>query len=1453
VSSSPVNPFRALMSFTRKDSHVLFGREGDLTLMVDRLMGRRATLLFAGSGVGKTSFLEAKLVPEIEDQYFICVHKEWAALKPLEAVTASLEKALAQSWWRAGAPAPVGTTQKQASLLEFYSRPDLFARVPPCGSVLVLDQFEEVFQYHKDTDYFGVFIDQLAEVINASAPEIRLLFSMREEFLGELSVFDNKIPDLFNNYYRLKNPSKRQARDIIVGTVRSVLVEPSDSLSSLIADLLAVHTTYNIGPQPPGEPTKHVLRNYVPPPYLQIACYRLWRNVMAKNGDRRVFPEDYQPGNALRELEAYCRENLDAIGEEQKNLVCDALGFLMTSKGAKMAYELSNLAQHMGAPTEILRPALEQLSQPEVRILREFSAPDGSSWFELYHDMYAPFLSAWKLEFQKARDEKRTAEEEKRERQRLEAEEQVEEEKRQRDDAEKRAAEEKRQRDEAERAFAEERSRRAEEKARAAKILLEEKARSARRLKFLSIGLAIAFLLAVTGLYFAVHYAKLARSRELSADAMQNLGTDPELGVLLSLQALQLATTTEAENSLHNTVEGTLPLLSFVLPDGDKATKDPVRTVAYSPDGVRIATAGDDRIARIWNASSGQLLLTLKGHTDRIWSLAFSPDGKRLVTGSLDSTAKVWDANNGTALRTLSGHRDMILSVAFSPNGKLVATASADHTAMLWDVDLGQRDTGGRNVTAPLQELRGHSNFVYAVAFSPDGKFLATGSADHTAKIWQVDSGKELGTFGGSKQDDNDIEVRSVCFSPDGQRLATAGTDGAVRIWNAAMRSSLVLGGIPLLKVFTNFTSAPGTRRPALNSVAFSPNSDMVAAGSDDGTVQIWEASTGELQLTLPGHAGGTNSVVFAPHRRILASAGSDGLINLWSLSLGGEVFSADDSPNAIAFSPDGMHIATGGNGSTAHLRATTGDDLHVLVGHSEPVMDVAFAPDGKRLVTASLDNTVKIWDVASGAMLQSFDGPPKNSGGFLSVAFSNQGVIAAGTASGSVILWNKDGQNAGALNSPDSVKTNSDGRVPNRVWAVAFRQDGKELAAAYGDTTARIWDIDSKRKLQELWGHRGEVLGITFSPDGKYVATASRDNSAKLWDVVTGKEKKTYNGHTDAVSAVAFTPNGQHLATSGHDYTIRLWGTASGVEELTLSSPSQVAKVAVSPNGKHLGTANLDGALRVYTIDSSELTAIATNKISRALTDQECKKYLHARVACSETSAPALVLLERADRLARNGDLATASTSFQQAQKESGYFGFNPEIRAKQVRVAVLLDEARNLAADGDQSGTSQAVRQALSLDSELQIDPDRYAQSLISQGLLEEGRALAKSGRLVEAMKDYDNAQKVDPNLRVDATSLNVLCWWGSLWGHASDVIAKCREAVQLAPHDSNIGDSLGVALTITGSPQDAIPYFEKFALDPNSNKTHAARRKTWLPLLKRGENPVNDPAEIEWLRVN
>jgi WD40 repeat protein len=422
---------------------------------------------------------------------------------------------------------------------------------------------------------------------------------------------------------------------------------------------------------------------------------------------------------------------------------------------------------------------------------------------------------------------------------------------------------------------------------------------------------------------------------------------------------------------------------------------------------------------------------------------------------------------------TLLGHLDSVGGVAFSPDGKRLATVSADHTAKVWDAESGKE----------LLTLHGHLNWVTGVAFSPDGKRLATASVDQTAKLWDAESGKELLTLLGHSG-----SVYGVAFSPDGKRLATAGEDKTAKVWDAEGSKELL------------------TLRGRSVGVTFSPDGKRLATASEDKTATVWDADSGKALLTLHGHSDSVIGVAFSPDGKRLATASADHTAKVWNAESSKELLSSSDLwVTGVAFSPDGKRLATASVDQTAKVwDADSGKELLTLHGHSDSVYSVVFSSDGERLATASVDHTAKVWDAKSGRELLTLRGHSEPLDG------------------------------------------------------VAFSPDGKRLATAGGDKTAKVWDANSGKELLTLSGHTDNVSGVAFSPDGKRLATASGDKTAKVWDAESGKELLTLL-HSGPVDGVAFSPDGKRLATASEDWSVQVY--ALDLRELLKLARSRVTR----------------------------------------------------------------------------------------------------------------------------------------------------------------------------------------------------------------------------------------------------------------------------------------------------
>ncbi|MDQ3701015.1 MAG: hypothetical protein M3442_08870, partial [Chloroflexota bacterium] len=359
-------------------------------------------------------------------------------------------------------------------------------------------------------------------------------------------------------------------------------------------------------------------------------------------------------------------------------------------------------------------------------------------------------------------------------------------------------------------------------------------------------------------------------------------------------------------------------------------------------------------------------------------------------------------------------------------------------------------------------------------------------------------------------------EVYGVAFSPDGQLLASASLDGTVRLWDTGT-------GQPRRTV--------SAHRREVTSVAFSPDGGVLASASLDGTVRLWSVATGQPGLTLPGHTGGVYGVAFSPDGARLASAGVDRTVRLWSVASGQSLLvltGHEREVYGVAFSPNGSLLASASLDRTARLwDAATGQPLGTpLAGHEREVFGVAFSPDGRWLATASQDKTAKLWDVASGQALQTYSG---HTNAVFGVAFSPDGRLATAGADGSARLWSAASGRELLVFAGHT----------NPVYGVAFSPEGSQLATGSWDGTAKLWRAPAP--------HSDGINGVAFSRDGKLLATASADATAAVWDATSGWRLLTFTGHTGEVFRVAFSPDGAHLATASGDGSAGLWNAASG------------------------------------------------------------------------------------------------------------------------------------------------------------------------------------------------------------------------------------------------------------------------------------------------------------------
>ncbi|CCA74987.1 related to WD40-repeat protein (notchless protein) [Serendipita indica DSM 11827] len=526
--------------------------------------------------------------------------------------------------------------------------------------------------------------------------------------------------------------------------------------------------------------------------------------------------------------------------------------------------------------------------------------------------------------------------------------------------------------------------------------------------------------------------------------------------------------------------------------------------------------------------------------------------------------------------RTLQGHKGEVYAIAFSPDGSRMISGSNDNTIRQWDADTGQP------LGAPL---RGHEKAVNSVAFSPDGSRIISGSCDMTIRLWDTESGQPIG----KPYKGHEASVTAIAFSLGTSCIAYGFEDNTIGLWNPNTGQLLR----EPIKGHTKLVTA----------LAFSLDGSKIVSASNDGTIRLWDAITGRsLSVILETRQFGICTLAFSPDGSRIVSGSRDCRIHLWDAHVGsllGELREGHTyGVKAVIFSPNGSQIASASDDCTIRRwDAITCQPIgEPLRSHESEVITIAFSPDGSRIASGSRDSMIRLWSTDTGQPLGELRG---HEYGVEAVAVSPDGSrIASGSRDKTIRLW--DTATGRSLGEPLQGHEHS-------VSTLAFSPDGSRLVSGSYDKTIRLWDVDRRQPLGEpLLGHEYSITAVAFSPDGSQIVSGSYDETIRLWDANTGRPlREPFRGHGASVNTLALSPDGSRIASGSTDQTIRLWdiGTGQQVGNPLRGHEGSVDTLAFSPDGLRIASGSKDKTIRLW-------DAITGRPLGEPLRDKETLFY---------------------------------------------------------------------------------------------------------------------------------------------------------------------------------------------------------------------------------------------------
>ena len=1170
------NPFKGLRPFRESDTDDFYGRDTLIQELLSRLADAsdlaRFLAVVGPSGSGKSSVVRAGLIPALRrgglpnsDNWFI------VEMMPGSHPFEELEAALLRIAINPPQSLLEQLRQDQRGLLRAVHR------ILPANSdvelLLVIDQFEEIFTLVTDEEVRTHFLDSLVEAILDERSRLRVVVTMRADFVDR--------PLQYVDFGELVRQRATFVLPLTPDELEQVIVQPITQLGMAAEPELVNQIVRQVGDQPGTLPllqyTLTELFERREEAVLTRAAYEASGGVLAALGRRadEIFAGLDELGQEItRQLFLRLVTLGEGVEDTRRRVLRSELGTIQTAavgdqgalQGAAVldAYDRFRLLTFDHDPitreptVEVAHEALLREwgrlrkwladSRQDLRLQR-LLANETREWQTADHDPSYLLRGSRLTQFEEwlshsavALTQDETA--------LLQASLVARE--------EQQAAEKERQLHEA---------------------TLEGRSRTL--LRRLVVVFALATIIATGLTLFAFNQRNVAQTELIRAERIGlasqaelalDRGEDAVLPALLALQSLQYGYSPEADAALLTAYGRGFSQQQYVGHESELVF------VSFSPDDRYVLTASNDTTLRLWEAQTGQEIHQLMGHSELVTVAAFSPDGKQILSGSADRTVRLWDTETGQEIYRFPEYDTPVWGVAFAPNGQQVFVSDESSMGWLWDLATNEI----------IQTFQGHTDAILWGEFSADGQMLVTGSLDRTARLWDVQTGQELRQYTGHAG-----TVSKARFSPDGRFLLTASFDNTARLWNLATGE--------LFHTLIGHTSI-------ILGADFSPNGQMVATGGEDHVVRFWSIATGEELRRFSGHIGGVPSIDFSSDGQSLLTGSVDHTARLWQTEIAHEPrlyivpFRTIHSTQllAVAFAQDNERIITGmGNGNLNYWNIETeqivaqnegnlsgfatslrlsanqsqvvitngeglirlrdvqlNQEIFTLIGHTGPIWDVQFSPDGQTILTGGEDNLARLWDTQSGMLLHTFTGH---------------------TAA---------------------------------IITVAFTPDGKNIVTAGQDGTARLWEIATEGELRQFGSQTGSIRTVAVSPDGRFLLTGGDDAIARLWDIQSGDLIRHFVGHSTLIWTATFAPDGQTLLTGSEDKTARLWNSETGQTiRQFVGHNGRIRALTFSADGQEVLIGDSDAA-HLWRIDLDEIVAEVCAQLPRHFTDEERTLY---------------------------------------------------------------------------------------------------------------------------------------------------------------------------------------------------------------------------------------------------